>query len=43
MAMNSLPSAGSTIATPRAWVELFSSGPELSLAAAVQAADGAKQ
>lgn len=31
------------IATPRAWVELFASGPELSLAAAVQAADGAKQ
>jgi hypothetical protein len=32
-----------SVATPRAWVELFSSGPELSLAAAVQAADGAKQ
>lgn len=30
-------------ATPRAWVELFASGPELSPAAAVRAADGAKQ
>jgi type VII secretion protein EccB len=31
------------VATPRAWVELFASGPELSPAAAVKAADGAQQ